>query len=281
MTLWPARLEHLTFLPGVTFNLPLAELPASLKTLKLLNGFNQPLLSFPSNLAVLFFGPKFNQQTDYLPVSLTDLNFGNAFNQSVDNLPPFLLRLSLGRDFNQPLANLPVTLKFLDLSRCDHFSFPLNYLPPTLHKLHLSRHYQLKLSSLHNWLKVASLSVTLATDIPHSVSELRCSFNTQLSFSSFSLPRNLESLTLDPPGFVISIWFKKKTLTIFNIHPLTTFVLISMTISLLLYYRFKLQFVSGYRFRRKFQICYIPYCWEEKEIGREWGKIEKKGGNVK
>lgn len=215
ITQWPSKLQHLQFEPDVFFNFPLINLPPTLKVLELYCNFNQPLPSLPSNLTLLHFGPKFNQPMDNLPMSLTKLNFGTDFNQSVDNLPPFLRKLSFGSSFNQPLVNLPATLKCLDLSACNNFSFPLEHLPSSLQKLRVSPFYPLKVSYPHNSLKVASLPIISINDIPSSVSTLRCSvINHQTSNSMVSLPCHLKSLLIDVPGFLIIIDLKERRLAL-------------------------------------------------------------------
>ncbi len=86
--------------------------------------FNLPLNNLPNTIKKIFLGYSFNTQLDNLPSSLELLKLGCCYNQSLDYLPESLNILILNTK-NIPIYNLPISLKVL-VSKTD---IQINNLP--------------------------------------------------------------------------------------------------------------------------------------------------------
>jgi hypothetical protein len=89
----------------------------SLTHIKLGDRFNIPVDNLPSSLKVLEFGSKFNQPIDRLPSSIIKIYMPEncMFDQPLCNLPTSLQRLELGIYSKHEIVNLPPTLKYLTI----------------------------------------------------------------------------------------------------------------------------------------------------------------------
>ena len=107
----PARLSELVLPP--LFNLPIGQLPATLRKIQFGWEFNQPLLFLPEHLQELVFKGterpiKFDQPLDRLPVELREIRFigTSLYNQCFGPLPTQLEVLQLVHVDEQTLAKL-------------------------------------------------------------------------------------------------------------------------------------------------------------------------------
>ncbi len=139
------------------FNLPIDNLPISIKKLELGSKFNHPINNLPNGLEELQLGENFNLPIDNLPSTLQKLELGENFNQSINNLPINLGLLILGKNFNQPISNLNPNLKVLKLG-CN-FNQQITSLPNSLESITFNSYYTQPLDNLPEKLKTIYINI--------------------------------------------------------------------------------------------------------------------------
>jgi hypothetical protein len=176
---------------GSKFNQPIENIPLSVYSLRLTEGFNK-YLDIPSNIKRLtFFAKNYLFSIDNLPDTIEYLQLTGC---KINILPNKLKFLSI--DNYDSKTVLPDTIEDLELSQC--FNKPISKFPLNLTRLTFGIYYNQPLENLSNGLLYLTLGYDFnqcIDNLPDSIIKLElesCCFNKTIN----KYPKNLEYLSV-------------------------------------------------------------------------------------